>query len=197
MIKIIKTMNILGTDLSIYGDKQNPLFLAKDVAHWIKHSDVSKMCMNLDDDTEKQIRTLFVSGQNREFLFLTEYGVYEVLMTSRKKIAKELRSSLKAFLRAWRKQDVKVIANNLERGNNILLATKNLLEVANCHEDRLNSLEYRFQDCVKIETYQRGILQKTINKRVNIRYNELGEGVEKSKLYSAIHKELRLSLIHI
>ena len=90
MLEIIKSATILGKELKIYGDLENPLFLAKDIAEWIGHSDVSKMCINLDDDIEKLIRTIFVAGQNREVIFLTEDGVYEVLFTSRKPIAKEI-----------------------------------------------------------------------------------------------------------
>lgn len=90
MLEIIKSATILGKELKIYGDLENPLFLAKDIAEWIGHSDVSKMCINLDDDIEKLIRTIFVAGQNREVIFLTEDGVYEVLFISRKPIAKEI-----------------------------------------------------------------------------------------------------------
>ena len=34
------------------------------------------------DEDEKLKRTLYVSGQNREMWFLTESGLYEVLMQS-------------------------------------------------------------------------------------------------------------------
>lgn len=40
--------------------------------------------VNLVDEEEKLKRTLYVSGQNREMWFLTEDGLYEVLMQSRK-----------------------------------------------------------------------------------------------------------------
>lgn len=46
--------------------------------------------VNLVDKDEKLKRTLYVSGQNRQLWFLTEdgFGLYEVLMQSRKPIAK-------------------------------------------------------------------------------------------------------------
>ena len=37
---------------------------------------------------EKLIYTIYISGQNRECLFLTEDGLYETLMQSRQPIAK-------------------------------------------------------------------------------------------------------------
>ena len=40
------------------------------------------------DDEEKLNQTIFVSGQNREVTLLTEDGLYEVLMQSRKPIAR-------------------------------------------------------------------------------------------------------------
>lgn len=47
--------------------------------------------LSVVDDGEKLKRTLYVSGQNREMWFLTEDGLYEVLMQSRKPIAKKFK----------------------------------------------------------------------------------------------------------
>lgn len=100
----------MGKVLNVYGNKETPLFLAKDIAEWIDHTDVSMMCKNLEIETEKLVQTILVSGQNREVIFLTEYGVYEVLKTSRKKITKILERDLK-ILRDWRLGKVKVTEN--------------------------------------------------------------------------------------
>lgn len=108
-LEIINRTEILGRELKVYGDTDNPLFLAKDIAEWIEHSDVSMMVKNLEVGEEKLIQTMLVSGQNREVTLLTENGVYEVLMTSRKPIAKDFRKGFKEFLKAWRKNEVKVV----------------------------------------------------------------------------------------
>ena len=63
-LTILQKQQILGKQLTLYGDIDNPLFLAKEVAEWIEHSDVSTMIRNIDDD-EKLTQTLFVSGQRR------------------------------------------------------------------------------------------------------------------------------------
>lgn len=65
----------------IYGTKENPLFLAKDVAEWIGASSnhVGQMLSKVDED-ERVISPLHYSGQVREMWFLTEDGLYEVLM---------------------------------------------------------------------------------------------------------------------
>jgi prophage antirepressor-like protein len=68
----------------------NPLFVAKDVCEILDQPDTSKVCSRLDDD-EKLLRTVCVSGQNREILFVNESGLYAIIMTSRKPEAKKFR----------------------------------------------------------------------------------------------------------
>ncbi len=75
--------------LHTLGGVQEPLFLAKDVAKWIENSNTSQMVRNIDEDEKiKQIAPIYnvYNGQyeNQECLFLTEDGLYEVLMQSRK-----------------------------------------------------------------------------------------------------------------
>lgn len=84
-VKLINTSNLLGREINVYGSVDNPLFLAKDVAEWIEYdvSSLNKLVDTVDDD-EKLIGTLFRSGQNRQVWFLTEDGLYEVFMQSRK-----------------------------------------------------------------------------------------------------------------
>lgn len=187
-MNLIEKTNILGKILKVYGDKQNPLFLAKDIAEWIDHTDVSMMCKNLEFEIEKLVQTILVSGQNREVIFLTEYGVYEVLMTSRKKIAKEFRKGFKNFLRDWRLGKIKVTENS---NNNLLQVAQNLLNVCTEHENRINTLEDKIENSIVLETYQRGIVQKAINRRVYARYEELRESIEKRELYSNIHRDIK------
>ncbi|MGQ7322874.1 BRO-N domain-containing protein, partial [Streptococcus suis] len=101
-LQIINQQEVLGKNFTIYGTADEPLFLAKDVAEWIEHSDTQKMINNIDED-EKLMRTLFASGQNRQMWFLTEDGLYEVLMQSRKPIAKQFKKKVKAILKSIRR----------------------------------------------------------------------------------------------
>ena len=78
-LKVLEQKDILGNEFSIYGTAEEPMFLAKDVAEWIGHTDLSRM-VGLVEDDEKLKRTMYVSGQNREYWFLTEHGLYEILM---------------------------------------------------------------------------------------------------------------------
>lgn len=101
-IKIVKEQKVLGKDFRVYGDFDNPLFLAKDVSDWIEHNDMSRM-MNMVDEDEKLKRTIYVSGQNREMWLITEEGLYEILMQSRKPIAKEFKKEVKKILKDVRR----------------------------------------------------------------------------------------------
>ncbi|MEH7188215.1 BRO-N domain-containing protein [Bacillus toyonensis] len=65
------------------------MFLAKDVANWIEIKNASQM-LNVVDEDEKALYTIYrVDGSSHKQWFLTEDGIYEVLMTSRKPIAKQ------------------------------------------------------------------------------------------------------------
>ena len=50
------------------------------------------------NEKRKLRETIFTSGQNREMWFLTENGLYEVLMQSRKPIAKQFKKQVKQIL---------------------------------------------------------------------------------------------------
>lgn len=99
-IQIIEERKVLGQDFKIYGTFENPLFLAKDVAEWIGYevSNVSKMVKNIDDDEKIITRT-----NNTSATFLTEDGLYEVLMQSRKPQAKAFKKEVKKILKEIRK----------------------------------------------------------------------------------------------
>lgn len=103
-LTIIKEQEVLGKHFTVYGTADEPLFVAKDVAEWIEYdlSSVNKMLDKIDED-EKLVGTLFRSGQNREVWFLTENGLYEVLMQSRKPLAKEFKKKVKEILKSIRK----------------------------------------------------------------------------------------------
>ena len=101
-LKVIDQRKLLGVDFKIYGDFDNPLFLAKDVAEWIEHSN-SRVMLDSVDENEKVVRNVYTLGGNQESWFLTEDGLYEVLMQSRKPIAKEFKKEVKAILKSIRK----------------------------------------------------------------------------------------------
>lgn len=100
-ITILREQQILGKEFTVYGDIFEPLFLAKDVADMIEHSDVSKMVKAVDDD-EKVKNSILTLGGSQEMWFLTEAGLYEVLMQSRKPVARQFKKEVKAILKDLR-----------------------------------------------------------------------------------------------
>ena len=78
-IQVLKQTELLGHQFAVYGTAEEPLFLAKEVASMINHSDVSMMMRSVDTD-EKGTRIVCTPGGNQEVWMLTEDGLYEVLM---------------------------------------------------------------------------------------------------------------------
>ncbi|HFI0342914.1 TPA: phage antirepressor [Streptococcus suis] len=101
-LQIINQQEVLGKNFTIYGTLEEPLFLAKDVADWIEHSNPTEMLKGIDED-EKLTSTILRAGQTREVNLLTENGLYEVLMQSRKPIAKQFKKQVKQILKSIRK----------------------------------------------------------------------------------------------
>lgn len=99
---VLNEQKVLGRDFIIYGTVEEPLFIASDIAEWIQHSNVTEMLKNVDDD-EKLTSTILRAGQSRQVNMLTENGLYEVLMLSRKPIAKQFKSEIKKILKSIRK----------------------------------------------------------------------------------------------
>ena len=85
---MLQEQGSFGRHFRIYGTSENPIFMANDVAEWIDHSNVTEMLKSIDED-EKLTSTILRAGQNRQMNMLTEDGLYEVLMQSRKPITKQ------------------------------------------------------------------------------------------------------------
>ena len=101
-LQIIEEREVLGKQLRIYGDFENPLFKADEVAKWIEHSNVSKMLESVDDNEKIKLEVGTLTNGYSAW-FLTEDGLYEVLMQSRKPIAKKFKKKVKEILKDVRK----------------------------------------------------------------------------------------------
>lgn len=102
-IEVLKQTELCGQQFKLYGSPEEPLFLAKDVATIINHSDVSMMMRSIDEE-EKVTNIVCTPGGNQQMLFLTEDGLYEVLMQSRKPVAKQFKKGVKTILKEIRKK---------------------------------------------------------------------------------------------
>ena len=120
----------------VYGDFENPLFLARDVAEWIEY-DKEKVGQRLNtiDNDEKMTSPIYYSGQVRNMWFVTEDGLYEVLMQSRKPIAKQWKKKVKEILKEIRKTGT--YTRPLTPAEQLLAQAQLMVDM----ENRLNILE--------------------------------------------------------
>lgn len=124
-IAVIHQQRVLNKDFAIYGTFENPLFLAKDIADWIEYvGRTGQLLMTVDDD-EKLMHKIYASGQSREMWFLTEDGLYEVLMQSTKPIAKQFKKQVKSILKEIRMNGAYVHAG--EDDDETIIMAKGLL----------------------------------------------------------------------
>ena len=104
-LQLVDERIVLGKEFKIYGTVTSPLFLANDVAKWIEHSNVTVMLRNLDETEVVKIspkQSLGLLKNNSTYNFLTENGLYEVLMQSRKPLAKKFKDEVKHILKQIR-----------------------------------------------------------------------------------------------
>lgn len=98
--KIIKKSTFLGKEIDVYGTADEPLFRASDVAEWLGMSNVTDMVSRVD---QEELTKLNLGSRSGKTWFLTEDGLYEVLMQSRKPIAKQFKKGVKTILKEIRK----------------------------------------------------------------------------------------------
>ena len=96
-------LTIFDNRFKIYGSPREPLFLGADIAAMIEYSpDKVGQMLELVDDNEKLTDTIYREGQNREMWFVTENGLYELLMQSRKPLTKRFKVEIKKMLHEYR-----------------------------------------------------------------------------------------------
>ena len=147
-IQVLSETELLGHKFTVYGTAENPLFLAKEVAECIDYAktskgkfDVSNMVSSVDEE-EKLVRTIFVSGQNREVWLLTEDGLYEVLFQSRKPIAKEFKKGVKEILKTIRKTGGYIATKSDDTPEEIMARALTIAQATLAkREERLKQLE--------------------------------------------------------
>ena len=195
-VRVISKSNLLGKEIDVYGDAMNPLFLAKDVADWIGHSDVSTMIRVVDEDEKMSLTNPNNLCGGQKSWFLTENGLYEVLMQSRKPIAKLFKKGVKKILHEIRlkggymvaKHDdtpeiimaraLKIANDTITRHEKELADAKNKIAM---QHDRIGTLEghlkYNMEEVKKLTPdaeYTRKTLSSTTSWNTNIIAKEIG-----------------------
>lgn len=124
----VKSITLLNTNFNVYGTIDNPLFLAVDVAEMIEYSvDKTHQMLELVDDDEKLTDTIYRAGQQREVWFLTENGLYELLMQSRKPLAKRFKLEIKKLLHQMRKGELRFNCVVSDRSNTLMIENARII----------------------------------------------------------------------
>ena len=170
--KMNELQNVDGFNAKIYGTVENPLFLAKDIAELIEHSRASEMLKTVDDD-EKLMQTILASGQKRNMWFLTEDGLYEVLMSSKKPQAKVFKKKVKEILKTIRKDgfymteakvsQVRIPTSQRELVQLALSANEETNQRVDEIDDRLTDIEMN----KLITTEDKGTIDAHVRKKVH------------------------------
>lgn len=83
MVKQFENLNI-----NIYGTYEDPLFKAKDIGELLEMKNIREVIKNFNNK-QKGVSLTDTPGGKQEVTFLTEQGLYKVLMKSRKPIAEQ------------------------------------------------------------------------------------------------------------
>lgn len=184
-LKVIDRREVLEQDFKVYGTKEAPLFLARDVAEWLEHNKPSELTAVLDDD-EKLMAIVSHSGQRRNMWFLTEDGLYEVLMQSRKPIAKQFKREVKKILKELRiNGSYELTKDPLE----LMKLSMKALEQTNEDVEDLKSDVTYLKDEVKLEAGEYDYLSRQVKSRVREALNIYGYA-DTSEVKKSLFKDI-------
>lgn len=137
-IRIISKSTFLDKEIDVWGSVENPLFRANDVQNWLGLKNVSRAVANVDEDERLNLKL----SRGGSMWFLTEEGVYELLMQSRKPIAKQFKKGVKKILHEIRTKGGYLATTQNDTPATILArAMKVTDEVIAEHEKRIKELE--------------------------------------------------------
>ena len=137
-IKIISKSTFLDKEIDVWGSVENPLFRANDVQNWLGLKNVSRAVANVDEEERLNLKL----SRGGSMWFLTEEGVYELLMQSRKPIAKQFKKGVKAILHEIRTKGGYIAASVNDTPETIMArALKIADETLKRNEQRVRELE--------------------------------------------------------
>ena len=137
-LKIINKSTFLDKEIDVWGSVENPLFRANDVQNWLGLKNVSRAVANVDEDERLNLKL----SRGGSMWFLTEEGVYELLMQSRKPIAKQFKKGVKKILHEIRTKGGYIATNGNDSDEDIMarayvIAQRTLAR----REERIRQLE--------------------------------------------------------
>ena len=138
-VKIINKSTFLDKEIDVWGSVERPLFRANDLMNWLGIKNVTTLIERVD---KEEVLKLNLSSRSGETWFLTEDGLYEVLMSSRKPIAKQFKKGVKKILYEIRTKGGYIATNENDSDEDIMarayvIAQRTLAR----REERIRQLE--------------------------------------------------------
>ena len=138
-VKMINKSTFLDKEIDVWGSVERPLFRANDLMNWLGIKNVTTLIERVD---KEEVLKLNLSSRSGETWFLTEDGLYEVLMSSRKPIAKQFKKGVKKILHEIRTKGGYITTNGNDSDEDIMarayvIAQRTLAR----REERIRQLE--------------------------------------------------------
>ena len=179
-IPVLKQTELLGHQFTVYGTAENPMFLAREIAKCIDYDKTSlnKLVASVDDD-EKGRNIIPTPGGNQQVWFLTEGGLYEVLMQSRKPIAKQFKKGVKQILHEVRTTGGYISTKQEDTPEEIMARALTIAQATLAkREERLKQLE--------VENAQKQIIIERKDEEISIKDDTIKVLAPKGKCYDEI-----------
>ena len=179
-IQVLKQTELLGHQFTVYGTAENPMFLAREIAKCIDYDKTSlnKLVASVDDD-EKGRNIIPTPGGNQQVWFLTEGGLYEVLMQSRKPIAKQFKKGVKQILHEVRTTGGYISTKQEDTPEEIMARALTIAQATLAkREERLKQLE--------VENAQKQIIIERKDEEISIKDDTIKVLAPKGKCYDEI-----------
>ena len=186
-IKIISKSTLLDKEIDVYGSVERPLFRANDVQEWLGLTNVTKAVSRVDEEERVNLKL----SRGGSMWFLTEDGVYEFLMQSRKPIAKQFKKGIKNILHEIRTTGGYIAATATDTPEDImaravLVAQQTLAK----HEQRIKELQSENEQSRQVISVQSEQLAKDAPK---VEYYDQTLAAENKLTAQQIANELHIS----
>lgn len=101
-MQVICETEVCNYSFNIYGTKEEPMFLAKDIECFLEYKGGTTQLLDLVDNEEKGLYNVQTLKGIQKAWFINEDGLFEILMLSRKPVAKQFKKGVKQILKQIR-----------------------------------------------------------------------------------------------
>ncbi|POO87855.1 phage antirepressor KilAC domain-containing protein [Clostridium sp. 3-3] len=191
VLSVIQETEILGKRIKMYGSIDNPQFVASDVAEWLGERDGYTVSRKVDEEY-KDTQLVCTPGGNQRSIVLTEDGLYDACMYSKKDIAKPLKKEIKKYLK-----QIRLTGGAVESGRELefidryfpsfnedtkLSMVKDLLNQNQLYKEQIDQLEPQAKAYVDLMTAQGYLQFIDVAAMVEIGRNKLFEFLRRCKV---------------